>query len=292
MMARARSSITLIAAMCGVLVTAIGAAFGAAGLAAQWQAGSALTVQVPQPGMVAKDGQTRQALVLAALRSATGIAAVRVLSEGELADLLRPWLGRNAEKMSLPLPAVFTLQMASPPADVAALARQLGELAPGTVVEAPAQWRNPVLVAAQRFRLAGLVLVVVVALVTVGVIAGAATGQRSDQVALLHALGAPDAVSLGRTGGFWRALLAGCLGTAAAVCVLIGLHGLLAPLAGAAVWPDALAAMSDLTRIGHLGLLDWPPALWASVIAVPILAAMLDRMVARASLRRWLRRLP
>lgn len=291
-MARARSSITLIAAMCGVLVAAIGGAFGAVGIAAHWQAGSALTVQVPQPGGIAKDGQTRQALVLAALRSAKGIAAVRALSEGELADLLRPWLGRGGENVSLPLPAVFTVQLASPPADLAALARQLAELAPGTVVEAPAQWRNPVLVAALRLRLAGLVLALVVGLVTVGVIAGAATGQHNDQAALLHALGAPDAVSLARTGGFWRAWLAGCLGSVLAECVLIGLHGLLAPLAGAAVWPDPLAAASDLARIGHLGLTDWPVALWGAITVVPFLAAILDRMVARASLRRWLRHLP
>ena len=278
--------------MCGLLVAAIGGAFGVAGLAAQWQAASALTVQVPQPGLVARDGQTRQALVLAALRGAKGIAVVRALSEGELADLLRPWLGRGAENVSLPLPAVFTVQLAVPPADLAALARQLAELAPGTVVEAPAQWHSPVLVAAQRLRLAGLVLAVVVALVTFGVIAGAATGQRSDQARLLHALGAPIAVALARTGGFWRAFLAACLGSAVAVCVLIGLHGLLAPMAGAAVWPDPLAAASDLARIGHLGLMDWPGALWGAIAAIPLLAAMLDRLVARASLRRWLRGLP
>ena len=293
MMARARSSISPIFVVCAVLVLAIGGAFGAAGLAAHWQAGSMLTVQVPQPGGPAKDGQTRQAQVLAALRGAKGVAAVRALSEGELADLLRPWLGRGGENVSLPLPAVFTVQLATPPADLAALARQLADMAPGTLVEAPGQWRTPVLVAAQRVQLAGLVVAMLVGLVAVFVIALAATGQRSDQAVLLHALGASDPVIMARVrlGGFWHALLAGGAGSFAAACVLVGLHGLLAPLAGAAVWPDPLAAASDLARIGHLGLADWPAALWASVMAVPIIAAIIDRMVARASLQRWLRRL-
>ena len=278
--------------MCGVLVLVIGGVFGAARLAAHWQAGSALAVQVPRPGAAGKDGQTRQAQVHAALIGAKGVATVRALSDGELADLLRPWLGGGGEKMSLPLPAIFTVQLANPPADLAALAEQLTDLAPGTVIEAPAQWRNPVLIAAQRLRLAGLILAIVVGLVTIGVIAGAATGQHSDQAALLHALGAPDGVSLAFAVGFWRAWLAGCLGSVVGLVLLIVLHGLLAPLGGAAVWPDSLEAASDLVRIGHLGASDWPSALWGAVMMVPFAAAIVDRTVARASLRRWLRRLP
>lgn len=292
-MARAGPSITLIAAMCAVLVTAIGGAFGAAALAAHWLAAARVTVLVPQPGLVGKDGRTRQAQVAAILRATPGIASFEALSEGELADLLRPWLGRGGDNVSLPLPAVFALQHARPPADLAALARHLAEIAPGTIVEAPAHWHNPILVAAARIRLAGLTIALAICVLAVWVIAISATGRRSTAGGLLHALGAADHIILARVGqgGFGRALLAGAVGSVAAIGLLVGLEGLTAPLAGGASWPDLSAPWQELVRIGRPGITDWPIGLWTAIVGVPFIAASIYWLVARASLRRWLRQL-
>ena len=294
MMDNARPSIILFAALCTVMVTAIGGAFGANALAAHWLAATRLTVVVPQPGLVGKDGQTRQAQVAAVLRGTKGIASLQALSEGELADLLRPWLGSGGDNVSLPLPAVFAVHPATPPADLAALARQLADIAPGIIVEAPAQWHKPVLVAAERIRLTGLAIALAMAVLVIWVIAISATGQRSAAGALLHALGAADRLILARIrpGGFGRALFAGGVGSVAAMGLLVGLEGLIAPLAGSQVWPDLSAPWQELLRPTRPGIADWPILLWAAVVGVPVIAASIYWLVARMSVRRWLRRLP
>ncbi|MEJ1975718.1 MAG: hypothetical protein WDN49_06110 [Acetobacteraceae bacterium] len=87
-------------------------------MALHWQRGAAavLTVQVPNPRLSAGDG-TRLERVVAVLHETPDIAAVRVLSDDELADLLRPWLGGAAQAMSLPLPAVIEVRLAPGEAD-------------------------------------------------------------------------------------------------------------------------------------------------------------------------------
>ena len=290
MMARDGQNLTLIAALSALLVIAMGGAFGADRLAAHWLASTGLAVQVPQPGKPGKNGQTRQEAVLAAVQTTPGISAAQRLSEGEVADLLRPWLGRLGENVSLPMPGIITVQLGSPPADLAALAQQLSEIAPGSVLETPTQWRAPVLVAAQRLRIAGLAVAAFGGLAALITIAAAATGQRSKDGALLHALGATDrAIMARKSRRFWQALLAGLVGAVIAAGALLGLHGLLAPLAGLAAWPDPLAPLMDFGRIAAP---VWPAALWAAMAAVPLAVALVDGIVARASLRRWVRRLP
>ena len=88
---------------------------GAASLAQHWQqgAGSALTVQVPQPQEpAAQGGGTRLERVLALLVATPGVASARALSDDELGELLRPWLGSDAERLAVPLPAVIAVRLA------------------------------------------------------------------------------------------------------------------------------------------------------------------------------------
>src|SRR5271169_5372684 len=118
----------LVAAMGFLAALALSGWVGAAALANSWQAGaaSALTVQVPQPGdPAAQGGGTRVAAVLATLRAAPYVAAAQPLSAGELATLLRPWLGAGADRLAIPLPAVIAVRLSDSGADIDALARQL-----------------------------------------------------------------------------------------------------------------------------------------------------------------------
>src|SRR3984957_5257019 len=89
----------LVAAMGFLAALALSGWVGAAVLASSWQTGaaSALTVQVPQPSDPAvSGGGSRVARVLAVLRATPYVADARPLSEAELAQLLRPWLGAAA----------------------------------------------------------------------------------------------------------------------------------------------------------------------------------------------------
>jgi cell division transport system permease protein len=96
----------LVAAMAFLAALALAGWFGSAALARHWQqgAGASLTVQVPQPAEpstridqkgVDQKGvdQSRLSAVLALLTGTPGVASAHALSDQELADLLRPWLG-------------------------------------------------------------------------------------------------------------------------------------------------------------------------------------------------------
>src|SRR5664279_5105722 len=88
--------------------------FGSAALARHWQegAGAALTVQVPQAGDPAAKGEsTRLASVLALLTGTPGVASAHALSDQELTDLLKPWLGAGAGRVAIPIPAVIAVHL-------------------------------------------------------------------------------------------------------------------------------------------------------------------------------------
>src|SRR6516225_5214857 len=107
----------LVAAMAFLAALAIAGWVGAAALARHWQqgAGSALTVQVPRPREpAAQGGSARLDRVLALLVGTPGIASARALTDEELGDLLRPWLGSGAERLALPLPAVIAVRLTDP----------------------------------------------------------------------------------------------------------------------------------------------------------------------------------
>src|SRR4249920_3899809 len=90
----------LVAAMAFLAALALAGWVGAAALARHWQqgAGSALTVQVPRPQeLAAQGGGSRLDRVLTLLTGTPGIAAARALTDEELGELLRPWLGSGAE---------------------------------------------------------------------------------------------------------------------------------------------------------------------------------------------------
>ena len=100
----------LVAAMAFLAALAVAGWVGAASLGAALAAGAgaALTVQVPQPKEPAAQGAGSRTSTACWRCSAgtPGVADAHALSDDELGDLLRPWLGSGAERLALPLPAV------------------------------------------------------------------------------------------------------------------------------------------------------------------------------------------
>src|SRR5947209_391157 len=103
----------LVAAMTFLAALAYSGFVATSAVAHHWQQGASasLTIQVPRPGEPARAGnaQTRRDAVLAILSDTSGIASTRALTDAELSDLLRPWLGASAESLSLPLPAAIAV---------------------------------------------------------------------------------------------------------------------------------------------------------------------------------------
>ncbi len=78
--------------------------------------------------------------VVALLVATPGIADARPLSDEELADLLRPWLGSGAERLAVPLPAVVAVRLSDASLELDKLARLLDTAAPATLVESHGVW--------------------------------------------------------------------------------------------------------------------------------------------------------
>jgi cell division transport system permease protein len=281
----------LVAAMAFLAAPALAGWFGTAALSRHWQqgAGASLTVQVPQAtDPSARPDQTRLVAVLALLTGTPGVASAHALSDQELADLLRPWLGQGAERLAVPIPAVIAVRLTDSTTDLAPLAQRLDAAAPGTLVEDHGVWIRRLAVLARSLQAcAGLALLLVagVAAAVIAVATRAGLSTRREAIEIVHGLGATDRYIAGRFAA--RATLLAAVGAAggavAALPILLALARLAAPFAG-----DTGAAGDSLADA--LGTL--PPALWLALPCLPAGAAAIGYATAHGAVRRWLRRLP
>ena len=281
----------LVGAMAVLAALAVAGWVGAASLAYHWQqgAGSALTIQVPKPReLAAKGGGMRQDRVLASLLATPGVASARPLSDEELGDLLRPWLGSGVERLAIPLPSVIAVRLNDSSVETERLALRLNEIAPGTLVESHGVWIRRLTVLARSLQAcAGLALVLVasVAAAVIAVATRAGLSARREAIEIVHGLGATDGYIAARFAGRATLLAAtgGTVGAVLALPMLIGLANLAAPFAGTA----AQESPSPTDLVAAL-----PAALWLIVPGLPSAAAVIGFLTAQATVRRWLRRLP
>jgi cell division transport system permease protein len=285
----------LVAAMAFLGALAVAGAVAAAAIGQHWRGGAAaaVTVQIPRPGEAAAPnagpgagqgagpgaGQgagpgagpppNRRERVLEVLAATPGVASARALTEAELGDLLRPWLGAGAEQLALPLPGVVAVHLADPQADLAALAARLAAAAPGTVVESHDPWVDRLAVLARSLQACAWAILALVAGVAAAVIAVATRAglvARRDAIEIVHGLGAT-----------------------AAFPVLLFLAGLAAPLvAGVPAGIDAVPDMPLWAR----ALAAFPTLLWVALPGLPLAACAIGFVTAQGTVRSWLRRLP
>jgi cell division transport system permease protein len=280
----------LVAAMAVLAALALGGWVGAASLARHWQqgAGAALTVQVPQPkGPTAQGAGSRLDRVVALLAGTPGIAEARPLSDDELAELLRPWLGSGAERLALPLPAVIAVRLADAGLELGPLAARLDAVAPGTLVESHGVWIRRLAVLARSLQACAGVALLLVAAVAAAVIAVATRSglvARREAIEIVHGLGATDGYIATR---FARratllAAIGGAVGAVVALPVLLTLASLAAPFMGSA--QDVISPNEVLATL--------PATLWLALPGLPAAAAAIGFATAQGTVRRWLRRLP
>ena len=280
----------VVAAMAFLAALAMAGWAGAASLAHHWQQGaeSALTIQVPQPKEPAAQGTgTRLDRVVALLTGTPGVAAARPLSEDELDDLLRPWLGNGAERLALPLPAVVAVRLSDPTLALETLSNRIAAVAPGALVETHGVWvRRLTTLARSMQACAGLALLIVIA-VAVSVIAvatRAGLASRREAIEIVHGLGASDGYIATRfaTRATLLAVVGGFAGAIVALPVLLVLADLAAPFGATNMDLDTPA----------VALAALPSTLWLTLLALPLAAALIGCVTTQVTVRRWLRRLP
>ncbi len=277
----------LVAAMSFLAALTLAGAIAAAAVAAHWRAGAgrALTVQVPDPAAPAAGAAgSRDSAVLALLRSSPGIATARQLTGAELQALLRPWLGSDAGKLPLRLPAVIAVRLAAGTVPPAGLAARLAAAAPGVLVERHASWAGRIAALARSLQACAAVILLLVTLVAAAVVTvatRAGLAARREAIEIVHCLGATDGHIAGLFARRTRRLagLGGLAGTLLAVPVLFWLGSLAAPFVG----------------LGGGGAGRGGPVPLALLLALPVLplgAGLIGHLTARITVRVWLRLLP
>ncbi len=275
----------VIAVMAFLAALALGASLIAERAALGWQAGLAdkLTVQVMVPESdnyrAELDRQTDAALSI--LRDAPGIARAAVLTDGETAALVEPWIGEDSLIPDLPLPRLIDADIAPGAAvDLDGIAAQLKSAAPNAVLDDHSRWmsRLKTLSNAVIWSAYGILLLIAIATAaTVSFATRAGLESHHDMVALLHQMGAKSGF-IARA--FERHYFVAALGAAAAGTILAGLFYL---AAGGLefVGVEAVPFLPPLSlRISEL------PWLLAVPVAVATIALVTTRLSVLAVLRR------
>lgn len=280
----------LVAAMSVLAALALGGVIAASSLAQQWRIGpgAALTAQIPRPlEIVGPSGETRMDKAIALLRGTPGIAQARALSDRDLEDLLRPWLGEDMTRMAVPLPGVVELRLTDGAQIPPDLNRRLAEIAPGSLVESHGPWLRRLSTLARSLQacaLAALALVICIAVVVVGVATRVGLAARREAIEIVHGLGATDSYIASKFAAriTWMAAIGGLIGALLALPALAGLAWLASPF---------MSIGGNITdEIGVLAAL--PRALWGLLPGLPLAAGLIGWLTAQATVRRWLRQLP
>ncbi len=184
----------VVAIMAFLACITVGAVVMIAGAAAQWSSdvGSEITVQI-RPTDRTDDAV---AAALDVVSRTPGILSARAMSQGEISELLEPWLGGSVDFEELPVPrlVVATIDRTNPP-DVAALRGKLAEAAPSATLDDHDLWQSRLKVMADTLVVGGLATVGLVLVATVLSVVFATKGAMAtnrDIVEVLHLVGAKE----------------------------------------------------------------------------------------------------
>lgn len=261
------------AAMAFLAVFALALSMASGRLADRWADALARTATVrisaPQGQM-----QAQTDAVMAILWTTPGVADPRVLSADEQRALLEPWFGPDLPVDRLPLPQLIELTETEDGFDAEGLRLRLAAEAPGAVLDDHSRWRRPLVRAADRLRLLGLVSIGLIALATAAMItlsANAALSANAQVIKVLRLVGARDVyiarAFVRRFSG--RALLGAAVGTALGMVAV-------------ALLPGADPAGGFLTGLGFHG------AGWIVPLLIPPLAAFVAFWATRIAAFRML----
>lgn len=244
-------------AMAFLAVFALALALATGRLADRWSselAGS-VTVRVSAP-VAEQDALVQSALSI--LQTTPGAGTPRLLPQDELAQLLEPWFGPDMPVDALPVPALIDLPVEGD-FDAEGLRLRLEAEVPGAVLDDHTEWRRPLVSAANRLRMLGIVSLMLIGAASAAMItlaAKAALAANVQVIRVLRLIGARDlTIATAFVRRFTRRAAMG-----SAVGTLLGMGAI-------AILPDASAAGGFLTGLGFQG------ADWLMPLTIPLIAA-------------------
>lgn len=195
---------------------------------------------------------------LSILQTTPGAGTPRLLPEDELAQLLEPWFGPDMPVDALPVPALIDLPVEGE-FDAEGLRLRLEAEVPGAVLDDHTEWRRPLVSAANRLRMLGIVSLMLIGAASAAMItlaAKAALAANVQVIRVLRLIGARDlTIATAFVRRFTRRAAMG-----SAVGTVLGMGAI-------AILPDASAAGGFLTGLGFQG------ADWLMPLTIPLIAA-------------------
>jgi len=255
----ARLTLFTSGAMAFLAVFALALSMASGRLADRWGAElartSTLRISAPADQL---DAQTAAAIRL--LETTPGVTSARALSMEEEQALLTPWFGPDLPLATLPIPQLIEIVEEDDGFDPIGLRARLQAEVPGAVLDDHTRWREPLIDAASRLRLLGIISIVLIGASTAAMItlaAQAALAANAQVIRVLRLVGARD-VYIARA--FVRRFTLRAL-SGAAVGTVVGMLAIL-------LLPRADIAGGFLTGLGFQG------ADWLLPLAIPPLAAV------------------
>jgi len=254
--------LTLLVAAAGVTL-ADAARKGGADLA------SKVTVQIIEPDPVVRAAQ--KAAIARALRNVEGISSVKPVPDGEVRNLLEPWLGSGVIDADIPVPALVDIRLDATPdgQTLRALQRRIESVAPNIRLDSHSSWMAPFfdLMAALVWLAVGVLVLLLVATSAVVILAVRSTlNTHRGTIEIMHMMGGTDlqAARLFQRRVALDALLGGVVGFGAATAVIFALGGRFS-----AVEPGLLAGAT------------FPWYGWALLAIIPLAVTGLAMLMAR-----------
>jgi cell division transport system permease protein len=260
------------AGMAFLAVFAMALSFATDRLADRWASElartSTLRIIAPQDQEAA---QMRAAINV--LETTPGVASARALSDDEQRALLEPWFGPDLPLENLPIPRLVEIVETDDGYDATGLRARLQAEVPGAILDDHTRWREPLVRAANRLRLLGLMSLVLISALAAAMIslgAQSALSANRQVIKVMRLVGARDDYIAGAFIRRFssRAIIGALIGT------LLGMGAIF------------LLPSSDggfLTGLGFQG------AEWISPFIIPILAWAVAYLATRFSAYRSLK---
>lgn len=254
-----------------VLAASSGLALGFAARGLDSHLSGQITVQIVDANQARRDATADR--IVAAVGRLQGVTLVRRISDREMTELLRPWLGAGLADNDLPVPAMIDVSFAP-----GAVSAQRGAeatvlaISPRARIDDHAQWLAPLagLIASLRWLAAVLVLLMAAAAAfTVVLAARSALNTHQATIEVMHHLGSTDAQI--------AQLFQRRIATDALFGGMVGL--LLASLVIFAVGDRIARVGSDL-----IGSVDLPLAAWGILALLPLAGTLLAMVAARMTI--------
>lgn len=246
------------AAMAFLAVFALALALATGRLADRWASELAGSVTVRVSASLEEQATATQA-TMQILATTPGAGQPRLLPADEVAALLTPWFGPDMPVDALPVPSLIELPIAGKDFDPQGLRLRLEAEAPGATLDDHTEWRRPLVTAANRLRMMGIVSLLLIGAASASMItlaAKAALAANGQVIRVLRLIGARDiTIATAFVRRFTkRAAVGATIGT------LFG-------MAGIAMLPGMDAAGGFLTGLGFQG---WG---WLLPLLIPVVAA-------------------